>query len=913
MRLPVATYRLQFNSSFGFDAALEIVPYLAELGISDIYASPIFKAKGGSLHGYDIVDQNALNPELGAPEDFDALIRELKTYGMGWLQDIVPNHMSYSHENHMLSDVLEKGNRSDYYQFFDIEWDHPWEGLKGKLLAPFLGDFFGKVLEQGEIKLIYDKAGFAASYYGIRMPLRLSSYAKILSRGLPKLVRLLGEDNSDLAEIKSIILEAGGDDSDQKLKNKLWELYSRSENIKRFVDSNIESFNGEKGDPESFNSLDNLLSDQRFRLSFWKVASDYINYRRFFIVNDLICIRTERHDVFDHIHSFIFDLIKDGKVTGLRIDHLDGLNNPADYVKSVRKKIDDIYLVAEKILLPGEELPSGWQIQGTTGYDFSNSVNGVLCDKNRKAEFEKIYSKFSGLEKSYNEIVYEKKKLIADRYMSGEVDNLALLFKNAIGKDRYGKDITFAGIKMALTELMVNFPVYRTYVDSNVFSETDSTIIAETARMAKERNRDLFNEIDFLEHFLIMPDDERRESWLGAVMRFQQFTGPLMAKGAEDTALYVYNRLLSLNDVGGNPGKFGLTLDEFHNFNESRAISWPDTINATSTHDTKRGEDARSRINVLSEMPDEWERHIETWSRLNKAGKKGAEGMNMPDRNDEYFLYQSLIGSVPFGSDADFRDRIKNYLVKAVREAKIHSDWVRPDTSYEMAFTSFLDGLLDSDDFLKSFMPFARMVAFYGILNSLSQTLIKITAPGIPDFYQGTEIWDFSFVDPDNRRPVDFGKRMSYLREIMEEEKKDITGLIENLIATKEDGRIKLFLIHRALKSRNKEAELFARGSYLRLNVQGCRKENVIAFAREYRNSWALTIAPRLTTALVKEDDMPLGRNIWNDASLIIDNDMPVSWINAITDQSFNTNDEMYLGDVLDRFPVALLLGRDKI
>ena len=369
MRLPVATYRLQFNSSFGFEKALEIVPYLAELGISDIYASPIFKAKRGSLHGYDFTDQNILNPELGTSEDFETLIRELKAHGMGWLQDIVPNHMSYSHENHMLSDVLERGNRSEYYQFFDIEWDHPREGLKGRLIAPFLGDLYGKVLEQGEIKLIYDEAGFAASYYGIRMPLQLDSYAKILSQGLDKLERLLGEDNSDFAEIKAIILNAVGDDSGQGLKSKLWNLYCRSIDVKRFVDSNVDSFNGKKGDPESFNPLDDLLSDQHFRLSFWKVASDEINYRRFFIVNDLICIRTERHDVFDYIHSFILDLIKNGKVTGLRIDHIDGLYNPADYVKTIRDKTIDIYLVAEKILLPGEDLPSDWQIQGTTGYD----------------------------------------------------------------------------------------------------------------------------------------------------------------------------------------------------------------------------------------------------------------------------------------------------------------------------------------------------------------------------------------------------------------------------------------------------------------------------------------------------------------------------------------------------------------
>lgn len=910
MRLPVSTYRLQFNSSFGFTDALEIVPYLAELGISDIYASPIFKAKPGSLHGYDIIDQNVLNPELGALEDFNELIKELKARGMGWLQDIVPNHMSYSYDNRLLSDILERGNRSNYCQFFDIEWDHPWEGLKGRLLAPFLGDLYGNILDQGEIKLSYDQSGFSADYYGVRMPLSLDSYAIILSLGLEKLEKLLGESNPDIAEIKAVILEANGGEANHGLKSRLWGLYSRSSDIKRFVDQNIGSFNGEKGDPDSFNPLDDLLSIQRFKLSFWKVASDDINYRRFFIVNDLICLKTERPVVFDYVHSLIFDLLKKGDITGLRIDHIDGLHDPAAYIKKIKEKAEGVYLVAEKILLPGEVPPPDWHIQGTTGYDFLNAVNGVLCDKNNKEELEKIYSGFTGLDQTYDNVVHEKKRLIANRHMSGEVDNLARLFKNAIGRDRYGEDITFTGIKKALTELLVHFPVYRTYIGPQVFRESDHAILSKTADTARENNLDLHKEIDFLERFLLRPENESSESWLRSIMRLQQFTGPLMAKGAEDTALYTYCRLLSLNEVGGDPGKFGLTLDEFHKFNEFRAESWPDTMNATSTHDTKRGEDARSRINVLSEIPNEWKRQIEIWERLNEDSGEIADESNGPDRNDRYFLYQTLIGSLPFSFETNFRDRMKGYLVKAVRESKVHSGWVMPETSYEVAFTSFLDRLLDSDDFIRSFMPFSRMAAFYGILNSLASTLIKITGPGIPDFYQGTEIWDFSFVDPDNRRPVDFGKRISYLKNIAELEKKDILGLIEDLIQTKEDGRIKLFLIHRALMLRKKEPELFSRGSYVRLNAQGGCKDNVIAFARRHEGAWAITIVPRLCTALVKAEEMPLGRRIWSDTHLAVGSDMPASWINAITNQPFKIEDCMYIGDILDRFPVALLLGR---
>ncbi len=906
---PRATYRLQFSPSFGFKNAMEIVPYLAELGISDIYASPIFKAKKGSPHGYDVVDQNSLNPDLGTSEDFKALVAEAKAHEMGWLQDTVTNHMSYSHENQMLSDVLERGSKSDYFQFFDVDWEHPWEGLKGRILAPFLGDPYGKNLEQGEIRLIYDEAGFAVSYYDIRMPLRLKSYAKVLSQGLENLQRLLGENNSVLIELKEIIIEANGEAPGRNMKKRLWDLYTRSHDIHIFIESNIEAFNGKKNDPESFNPLDDLLSEQLFRLSFWKVASDDINYRRFFIINDLICTKTEREDVFNHIHSLIFDLVEKEMISGLRIDHLDGLHDPAEYLRRVRERIKDRYLIAEKILLPGEDLPSDWPLYGTTGYDFLNCMNGVLCDKDGKKQFDGIYSRFSGSNSSYDDIVYEKKKLIADRHMSGEVDNLARLLKNALDKDRHGRDITFSGIKKALEELLVLFPVYRTYISPGSFSEADRAIIVEASRRAKDRNLDLINEIDFVERFLLEYEKDRRESHLRFIMRFQQFTGPLMAKGSEDTALYVYYRLLSLNEVGGNPGSFGISPDEFHRFNEARARNWPHTMNATSTHDTKRGEDARARIDVLSEVPDEWERQIEIWSRLNEGRKKKVKGRDVPDRNDEYFLYQMLIGSIPFHFEADFKERAKNYLVKAVREAKIHSGWVRPDTSYEEAFAAFLEEILGCDDFMTEFLPFQRKVAHYGILNSLTQTIAKITSPGVPDIYQGRDLWDFSFVDPDNRRPVDYEKRIEYLRDFIEKEKMDIMGLVTELLADKESGRIKLFLIYRALKSRKENLDLFARGAYMRLNVEGRHKENIIAFARRHGDAWALTAAPRLATRMVEEGELPLGRNVWKDSCILIGRDAPICWRNAITDQSLNTGDRIYLGDILEHFPVALLLG----
>jgi (1->4)-alpha-D-glucan 1-alpha-D-glucosylmutase len=437
----------------------------------------------------------------------------------------------------------------------------------------------------------------------------------------------------------------------------------------------------------------------------------------------------------------------------------------------------------------------------------------------------------------------------------------------------------------------------------------DRAQIAEAARVAKERNLDLFNEIDFVEHYLLEPGGE---GWHSVIMRFQQFTGPLMAKGYEDTALYVYCRLLSQSEVGADPGSFGMKLDEFHRFNEVRGKRWPYSMNATSTHDTKRGEDARSRINVLSEMPEEWERHIGLWADLNAGLKKRAGGRDMPDRNDEYLLYQALIGSAPFGFETDFKERARSYLVKAVREAKVHSGWVRPDTSYEEASVAFLDGILDSKEFLGSFMPFQRSISHFGILNSIAQTIVKMTAPGVPDFYQGTELWDFSFVDPDNRRPVDFDSRISYLKDIVEKEKSDIMGLLAELLASKEDGRIKLFLIHRLLEIRKKNADLFAEGEYIRLNVEGMHKNSVIAFARRYKGSWAMTVAPRLTTALVKDGEMPTGKEVWSDTRIIHEDNMPAFWRDAITGRPLRADGKVHLGDVLEHFPATLLMGREE-
>lgn len=931
MRIPIATYRIQFNPSFTFGDALDIVPYLADLGISDIYASPIFKPKKGSAHGYDVVDPKQLNPDLGGEKGFEGLAKAVKDCGMGWLQDIVPNHMAYDRENQMLMDVFENGPHSRHFRFFDIEWDHPYEGMKERILAPFLGRFGGECLEDGEIQITYNEPGLTLAYYDLRFPLKIESYLTVFTHRLEILKRQLGSEHPDFVKLLGVLYVLKtlptGEQPDERydqirfIKRVLWELYTKNHEIGGFIDENISIFNGEKGNPDSFNLLDALLAEQFFRLSFWKVATEEINYRRFFNINELICLRAEDEDVFNQTHSLIFKLVGEQKLTGLRIDHIDGLYDPAHYLKRVREKAGNLYVVVEKILDPGEELPSLWPIQGTTGYEFLNYVTGIFCKTSNKKALDRIYTRFTGLQSSYEDLVAEKKRLIIGRHMAGDVDNLALLLKTISGRYRHGADITLYGLKRALVEIMALFPIYRTYISNEVFSDADREYMKDAIGKALESTPALANELGFLQGFLLLKfedylTEEERAQWTHFVMRFQQFTGPLMAKGFEDTVLYAYNRLLSLNEVGGDPQRFGFTLKEFHAFNERRAKLWPHALNATSTHDTKRGEDVRARINVLSEIPQEWTRMVNAWHKLNWSKKKKVRGFTVPDKNDEYFLYQTLIGALPFDEKEypAFTERLKQYAVKAVREAKIHTAWLKPDNDYEDAFLSFIEHILrpsEETQFLAAFVPFQRKVAFYGMLNSLSQTIIKLTAPGVPDLYQGTELWDLNLVDPDNRRPVDFGMRTSFLREIQAKEGTGALELITELRATEHDGRIKLFLIYMVLKARKEHADLFEKGAYAPLKVSGGLRDHLIAFSRNHGTLWALTIAPRFLTALVKEGEYPLGHHVWADTSIHLPEGAPSLWKDAITQQGLKGQGALLAGQVMRHFPVAMLTGKE--
>ncbi|MGE5218775.1 MAG: malto-oligosyltrehalose synthase [Chloroflexota bacterium] len=936
MRIPASTYRLQFAPSFGFEQARAVLDYLDELGVTDLYASPIFEARSGSEHGYDVVDPNRLNSELGSAADFDALIEAARRRGLGWLQDIVPNHMAYDRQNHLLMDVLENGPASPYYDFFDIDWNHPYESMKGKILAPFLGGFYGECLENGEIALSYGQSGLSIRYGSMQFPVNIESYADVIAHDLGALRKRLGADHLDFIKLLGILYtlknippkDESGEREDQIVfvKRMFWELYSGDAEIKRHIDGNLSRFNGTKGKPESFNLLDRMLAQQWYRLSFWKVAAEEIDYRRFFNINELISLRMEDEKVFNHSHGLIVKLAREGKLTGLRVDHVDGLYDPLSYLERLHRAAGDVYLAVEKILGFDEELPENWPVQGTTGYEFLNFVNGLFCSRAQRRKFIHIYSRFTGSDASCGALVVEKKRLIIGKYMAGDIESLAQLLKSVSSRDRHASDVTMYGVKRALVEVLAFFPVYRSYVSPGHFSEADRARLGAAVDRAKAANAGLLLELNFIERFLLLDfaghhSEEEKNSWTHFVMRFQQLTGPLMAKGFEDTTLYVYNRLLSLNNVGGDPDRFGVRLDEFHEFNLRRLQRWPHTINATATHDSKRGEDARARINVLSEMPEEWEGRLKIWSRINRPKKRRVKGVEVPDRNDEYFLYQTLIGSYPIlgGPDADFIERLKAYIIKAVREAKVHTEWLKPDLAYETAFVKFAEALLGpspEDRFLSEFVPFVERVAYCGMFNSLAQTLLRVAAPGLPDTYQGTELWDLSFVDPDNRRPVDFARRQSLLREFKILEAQDRPALLRDLLSEWPDGRIKLYLLHKLLSFRRDHRALFATGDYLPLEASGEMADRVCAFARRQDRSWVLAIVPRLIGKEVYRSGAPLGNEFWRGTRLPLPDSAAGPWVDAITGNILRTATPapvkaIDLGAVFKDFPVALLCNQE--
>lgn len=958
-RIPVSTYRLQFNQAFGFSDARRITRYLHELGITDIYASPYFRARKGSLCGYDIVDPNALNPEVGTEEDYDEWVGELKKYGMGQILDIVPNHMCNESDNPWWRDVLENGPGSPYAKFFDIDWSPAVRKLTHKILIPVLGDQYGKALEGQELKLVFEKGAFFICYYDDRFPILPNTYIFILQFLPEGRKNLFSDDNPHFRELLSIVtalkhLPTYTEEDPEKIteryrekeiiKKRLYTLYSKSSEIKNFIDGNVEVFNGLKGEPRSFNLLDELLSKQVWRLSHWRVATEEINYRRFFDINNMAAIRMEDPEVFEATHQLTLQLVSEGKVTGLRVDHPDGLYDPSEYFKRLQQScysrsrlapgegIEDkpFYIVGEKILTKGEKMPDHWPIFGTTGYEFLNPLNGVFVDTRNARAFDKIYSQFIKEKINFQEVVYEKKKLVMQATMSGEISTLGHYLNTISEKERHTRDFTLNSLTKAIIEMIAYFPIYRTYINTWSVSDRDRQYIEPAISKARRKNPAISSSVfDFLRDVLLLrfPEglgDEQKKKWLDFVMKFQQLTGPVMAKGLEDTAFYVYNRLVSLNEVGGSPDRFGTPLDAFHGQNIERSKYCPHALISTSTHDTKRSEDVRARINVLSEIPGKWKECLTRWSRLNKRKKVAIEGRAVPERNEEYLLYQTLIGAWPAGSMTEdeyevFKKRIRDYMMKAIREAKVNSSWISPHASYEEAVRSFIDSIMadvPGNKFLKELKPFQEMISSYGMFNSLSQTLLEIASPGVPDFYQGTELWDFSLVDPDNRRPVDYNRRMGQLDELKRSETEiGQRELVRKLISQRGNGKIKLYLIYKALNYRRNNRKLFESGEYLPLEAGGEKSYHVCAFTRRTEDSALIVIVPRYFTKLIqKPEELPVGKDIWNDSFIIIPFENPgTHYHNLFTGERMTILDlngatVFYLDVVFSNFPVALMV-----
>ena len=933
-RAPRATYRIQFHKEFTFRDAQRVVPYLAQLGVSHLYASPIFKANPGSSHGYDIVDYGQLNPEIGTEEEFNSFSATLKKHGLGLILDFVPNHMGIaSGRNAWWQDVLEHGPASAYAPYFDIDWQPLKPELENQVLLPVLGNHYGIVLENQEFQLRYADGTFSLTYYDLPLPISPGTFPPILLRAISKFEGEFTAGELPLLEFQSVLasferLRANNVPTDESMreqflaKHRLSQLIATAPPIAAAIDESLAEFNGVKGDPASFDALDDLIGRQFYRLSFWRVAAEEINYRRFFAINTLAAIRQEEPVVFDDTHRLLLRLIGEGKVEGVRIDHPDGLWDPAGYFRRLQASVSamdrSIYLVIEKILEHGEELPEDWPVDGSVGYEFAQIAGGVLVDGRNRKEFDQLYARFAGQSGRFEDMVYDKKKLIMRVALASEVNVLARALDRLTEFHRRTRDFTFYGLRDAMIEIIACFPIYRTYAvcDPEAMTERDRAYVIQAVSLALRRN--LASDpgvFAFVRDILLLEDtgdliEAQRDDQCRFVAKFQQLTGPVMAKGLEDTAFYGYYRLASLNEVGGDPAQFGVDVRDFHRHNLARLERWPRAMLASSTHDTKRSEDVRARVSVLSEIPRTWRAALNRWARMNRRFKIKIDGALAPDRHDEYLFYQTVLGAWSLElarPDADFIDRIDAYLLKAIREAQVHSTWINPNEAYDAAARAFVRGALDPKNapFLQDIGRLRDRIAVAGASNSLSQQLLKVTAPGVPDLYQGTELWDFSLVDPDNRRPVDFIVRANVLNGFDAADAFD-----QNLVENWADGRIKLWLTQRTLAHRRDQAELYSTGAYISLSAFGSRAGNVIAFARQQGEREAVVIAPRLPDELSGDSGLlPLGP-VWRDTRVTLSRALGGRrFRNVFTLGEFEVREdrEIILADLLTDFPLALL------
>ncbi|MFH1485027.1 MAG: malto-oligosyltrehalose synthase [Chloroflexota bacterium] len=987
LRVPRATYRLQFNRGFTLRDAQTIVSYLHDLGISDCYASPLMKTRSDSTHGYDISDHSQLNPDLGSEDDLAALSRALRKRGMGLILDVVSNHMSIGDaSNTWWMDVLENGPSSIYASYFDIDWHPVTTELENKVLLPILEDQYGKVLESGKLQLTYENGAFLIHYHEMKLPVAPRTYSDILSHQLDALADAMGKENEALQEFRSIITALNylpprtETDSDkvternrekEVIKRRIASLYEASQEVRAAIDNAVQAFNGTVGNPHSFDMLDALIDAQAYRLAFWRVAAEEINYRRFFDINDLAAVRVEQPEVFAATHQLVLRLLKEGKITGTRIDHADGLWDPSRYLRqlqesyllhqvqarfaaqAVPKGLEEdvaawfadrigrsenspspwpLYSIAEKILSEGESLPLDWAVYGTTGYDFLGMVNGLSVDSRNAKAFDRVYGHFIGEQIDFRNLVNSSKKMAMLVSLVSEVNALSHQLERIAEKNRLYRDFTLNGLTFAIREIIAALPVYRAYVTGlGTVTRRDEMYVEAAVEEAKKRNPRTAEEVfDFIRDILLLRSvqdfrEEDHQRLTDFAMKFQQVTGPVMAKGVEDTVFYVYNRLGSLNEVGSNPEGFGVSVRAFHEHNASHSQFWPHSLLATSTHDTKRSEDVRARINVLSEIPDEWRAALSRWSRLNAHKKTMVNGQPAPERNDEYLLYQTLLGAWPQeptdpANWASFRERVAAYVLKALREAKVHTSWVNPNEGYEAAVRDFVFSVLADGaqgPFLDDFRLLQRRVAYFGQFNALAQVLLKLTCPGVPDIYQGTELWDFSLVDPDNRRTVDYEGRQSMLTELISQEQgagEDLTDLVRELLDSSQDGRIKLYLIHRTLNYRCAHEMMFRNGAYMPFTADGPKADHLCAFARMLGDEAILVAVPRLVVGLAEgREQPPLGQDIWKDTRLTLPaQGIGRSYRNLYTGEMLSTTVEngtatVPLAELFSHFPVALL------
>ena len=942
--VPRATYRLQFHKDFGFEDARRIVPYLAALGISHVYASPLTKARPGSSHGYDVIDFNHLNPELGDDAAFEALIAELHAHDMGLLLDFVPNHMGVGSDNPWWLDVLEWGPHSPYATFFDIDWEASARGVRGKITLPVLGDQYGKVLEAGDLRLQFDGAegAFFVAYYDERFPLGMSRYPQLLHAT----ASLLDREGAALFELadRFAALSAEEASPDQwlvrrqeafGLKSALAEAVHEP-GVRDALEAAVAAFNGTPGLPDTFQPLHRLLEEQAYRLAYWRVASSEINYRRFFDINQLAGLRMEQGDVFEATHRLLLRLIAEGKVEGVRLDHIDGMYDPRGYCRRLLSRVADvlaesrggerpeidarngrpIYLLVEKILARHENVREDLPVAGTTGYEFINLVNGLFVDPAAERSLSATYHRFIDQEPDFAQLVLAAKQQILRYSLNSELHVLGHEFHRLAQESWTTRDFTLTGLREALADIITRFPVYRTYITDDSVKPEDRRDLDWAVSWARKETALVDHTVfDFL-HAALSTDlvgtrGYERSDVIATAMHFQQLTGPVMAKSLEDTAFYRYHRLVSLNEVGGEPSNFGVSPAAFHTLVQQTLRFHPHTMLASATHDHKRGEDVRARLNVLSELPLEWRSQVGRWARLNRSKRQDVDGQRVPGRNDEYLLYQTLLGAWPLELDAPehpglaaLTERIVAYMIKASREAKLRTSWMAPDADYEAGLERFVRRILDPREaraFLTDLLAFEPRIAVVGAANGLAQILLKLTAPGVPDTYQGCELWDLSLVDPDNRRPVDYELRRACLEQDAEP---------AALVAGWRDGRIKQHVVARTLALRRRAPALFGSGDYTALATTGAHAERVIAFARRAAEAAVLTVAPRLVAPLLQGSDRPLPPPAaWGDTAI----ELPEGWpqrllVDELTGRRLTSRSgRLALCELLAELPVALL------